>query len=103
MTCEPWQASAYHKDLRWYIVWQSEALGLSTSNIAINLNIDKSTVKRINTFTTTGTATKNPAENAFRIITEPLKFFIFHLVLQKPIPVNYKMKITSSNANINTI
>ena len=87
MTCEPWQASAYHEDLRWRIVWQSEALGLSTSNIAINLNIDKSTVKRIlNTFTTTGTVTKKPypAENAFRIITEPVKFFIFHLVLQKP-------------------
>lgn len=87
MTCEPFRASAYHKDLRWRVVWQSQALGLTPSNIAINLNIDKYTVKRvINTFTTTGTVSTRPypTENAFRIITEPVKLFIFHLVLQKP-------------------
>ena len=87
MTCEMLRTSAYHEDLRWRVVWQSEALNYSVSRIAGNLNISKSTVERIiNTFSATGTICKQPypTENAFRIITEPVKLFIFHLALQKP-------------------
>ena len=66
------------------MVWQSEALNYSVSRIAGNLNISKSTVKRItNTFSATGFICKQPypTENAFRIITKPVKLFIFHLAL----------------------
>jgi len=69
------------------VVWQSEALGLSSSQIASNLNISTSTVERIVTiFSTSGTVSKKPypTGNAFRIINDPIKLFIFHLVLQKP-------------------
>ena len=44
---EPLRSSAYQDDLRWRIVWQREGLGLSRREIAGNLNIDRSTVRRI--------------------------------------------------------
>ena len=74
-SCEPNQTSAYSKDIRWRIVWQSEALFFRPSNIAANLNVDESTVRRvIHTFTTTGDVSKRPyaADRAFRKITEPI-------------------------------
>jgi len=86
MTSETLRTSAYHEDLRWQVVWQSEALDYFVSHKAGNLNISKSTVDRIiNTFSATGTICKQPypTENAFRIITEPVKLFIFHLALQR--------------------
>ena len=44
MTCsEPSRSTAYSNDIRWRIVWQREALGLSYRVIAENLNIDRST------------------------------------------------------------
>ena len=55
--------------------------------IAKNLSIDESTVRRVlHIFTTTGDVSKKryPAERAFRIITEPVKLLIIHLILQKP-------------------
>ena len=57
------------------------------ATIATNLNVDLSTVRRvIDTFSATGTVAKKvyPTENAFRKITEPVKFFILHLILEKP-------------------
>ena len=38
----------------------------------------------INTFSGTIGKQPYPAENVFRVITEPVKMFIFHLVLEKP-------------------
>ena len=87
MTHETLRTSAYLEDLRWRVVWQSEALRYSVSQIAGNLKISKSTVERIiNTFSASGTICKQPypAENVFRVITELVKLFIFHLVLKKP-------------------
>ena len=60
---------------------------LSTSHIAGSLNISISTVERTLTFSGTGTTYNQPypTENTFiKILTEPVKLFIFNLVLQKP-------------------
>lgn len=68
-------------------MWQSEALNYSPSKIARNLSIDESTVRRVmHTFINTGDVAKRqyPSERSFRIITEPVKYFIIHLILQKP-------------------
>ena len=84
-TCEPSRSSAYSEDIRWRVVWQSEALGYKPSEIASNLNIDASTVRRvIHIFLSTGTVNKRPYQRACRVITEPVKLFIFTLLLQRP-------------------
>ena len=86
-SCEPHRSSAYSEDMRWRIVWQSQALGLSLATVAQNLNIDISTVKRIvSLFATTGDVCKKlyPSERAFRKINEPVQHFILYLVLDRP-------------------
>ena len=86
-SCEPRRSSAYSEDLRWYIVWQREALGVSCSEIATNLNIDISTVKKVlQTFATTGDVCKKPypSDRAYRKINEPVQHYILHLVLMRP-------------------
>lgn len=86
-SCERHRSSAYSEDMRWRIVWQSQALGLPLETIANNLNIDISTVKRIlSLFATTGDVCKKPypSENAFRKINEPVQHFILYLVLDRP-------------------
>lgn len=86
-TCEPSRSSAYSEDIRWRVVWQSEVLGCSLSEIAGNLNIDESTVRRvIHNFASTGNVSKKPypIEKAFRVITKPVKLFIITLLLEKP-------------------
>ena len=86
-SCEPKRSSAYSEDLRWRIVWQSEALQYKPARIAENLNIDESTVRRIlNIFLNSGTVSKRPypSEKSFRIITDAVLLFIVHLLLRKP-------------------
>ena len=86
-SCQPSRSSAYSEDIRWRVVWQSEALGYSPIEVAENLNIDVSTVRRVvSKFSTTGTVSKQPypTERAFRVITEPVKLFIITLLLEKP-------------------
>ena len=86
-SCEPHRSSAYSEDLRWRIVWQREALGVSCSEIATNLNIDISTVKRVlQTFATTGDVCKKPypSDRAYRKINEPVQHYILYLVLMRP-------------------
>ena len=46
-SCESKRTSAYSDDLRWRIVWQSEALGLNGRQIATNLCVHESTVWRV--------------------------------------------------------
>jgi transposase len=73
--------------LRWRIVWQSEALGISCSEIATNLSIDISTVKRVlQIFATTGDVCKKPypSERAYRKINEPVQHYILYLTLTRP-------------------
>ena len=45
--CEPRRCSAYGDDLLWRMVWQWERLGYTYDDVAKNLCVDKSTVKRI--------------------------------------------------------
>ena len=58
-SCEPNRCSAYSDDLRWRIVYQRTALGLSYREIAANLCVDASTVCRIvQLFERTGNVSK---------------------------------------------
>ena len=86
-SCQPRRTKAYNEDLRWRIVWQGEALGLSQARIAANLNVDRSTVSRIlSLFRHTGEVNKKvyPKEQAFRKLTEPAQFLILKLAISKP-------------------
>ena len=73
--------------MRWRIIWQREALGVLCSEIATNLSIDTSTVKRVlQIFATTGDVCKKPypSERAYRKINEPVQHYILYLVLTRP-------------------
>ena len=60
-SCEPKRSSAYADDLRWRIVWQVEGLGYTYGDVAKNLCVDKSTVKRIvDRFKLSGCVSKKP-------------------------------------------
>lgn len=86
-SCEPHRSSAYSEDIRWRIVWQSQALGASCKEIAANVNVDISTVKRVlHKFSSTGEVCKRPypSEKAYRKINETVQHFILYLVLSKP-------------------
>lgn len=81
------RSSAYSEDLRWRMIWQRDALGYSTDQVAKNLCVDKSTVYRIlNLFYTTGTVSKRsyPKERAFRKLTSPAQLLILQLCLSRP-------------------
>ena len=83
-SCESKRSSAYSDDLRWRIVWQREALQFTISQIAVNLCVSESTVRR--RFETSGEVAKSeyPSEACSRKITEPVQFYIMNLVLEKP-------------------
>ena len=84
-SCEPHRSSAYSEDMRWRIVWQKYALGHTNATIATNFNVDLSTIRRtLNTFSAT-TVAKNayPMENAFRKISEPVKFLLLFILYLK--------------------
>lgn len=86
-SCERKRCSPYSEDIRWRIVWQRFALDYSLARIAANLAISVSTVKRmLQKFELTGIVSKKayPADKACRKITEPIKFFIVHLLLRRP-------------------
>ena len=81
------RSSAYSKDLQWKIIWHRLALEFPTKVVAKNLCIEDSTMLRIcQTFYSTGTIRKReyPVERAFRKLTEPAKYFILNLVLERP-------------------
>ena len=87
MSCEPRRASAYSKDLRFRMIWQKEALGLTYSQIADNLRVDKSTVQRtVTLFKSTGSLKKRPypKEKVRRKLPSLAELFILNLVVQKP-------------------
>ena len=86
-SCEPHRTSAYSEDLRWRMVWQSEALGYSQIKVAENLGVDRSTVSRtMQLFSTTGSVSKKPypKEQAYRKLTTPAGLLILNLVVLKP-------------------
>ena len=108
-SCEKKRCSAYSEDLRWRIVWQKFTLDRTSHEIAENLNIDHSTVKRIiRKFKISGSITKKPypAAQANRKITEPMQYFILKTVMERPgiylreitreLEMNFQLEITES-------
>jgi len=86
-SCEETRSSAYGEDLRWRMIWQTQGLEYSVEKVAMNLNIDKSTVYRtVQRFLSTGSIAKYlyPTERAAKKLTDPTKLFILQLVLEKP-------------------
>lgn len=86
-SCEAHRSSAYHEDLRWRMIWQREALGLSYHEVAKNLGVDMSTIRRtLKIFKTTGNVRKRPypKERCTRKLTLPAQLLILQLVIQKP-------------------
>ena len=86
-SCQKKRSSAYSEDLRWRIIWQKFALDHTSLEIAENLNIGLSTVKRIVLkFEISGSVTKKayPTTQAKRKITEPIQFFILKTVMERP-------------------
>ncbi len=68
-------------------MYQKYGLGLSHADVAANLNVDQSTVKRtVKLFDTTGSVTKKPYDTSElpRKVTKVVQFFILQLVLQRP-------------------
>lgn len=84
-SCEPRRSSAYSEDVRWRIIWQSQALSLSSKEIAIHLNIDILTVKRIlHIFTTTGDVCKRTYSSERRYRKKVSQCNITYLILTRP-------------------
>ena len=86
-SCEPHRSSAYGEDLRWRMVWQTEALQYSNEQVAKNLGVDRSTVSRIvHLFNTTGNVCKKrqQSDNAYRKLTSPAQVLVLNLVIEKP-------------------
>ncbi|SMN02410.1 Mobile element protein [uncultured Candidatus Thioglobus sp.] len=86
-SCEPTRCNAYSEDLRYRIVWQTEALGYSSRQVGNNIGVDRSTVSRIRqrwlTFGTLKKATY-PQDKAYRKLTTPAQLLVLHLVMKKP-------------------
>ena len=79
MSCEPTRSSAYSEDLRWRIVYQKEGMGLSYTEVAKNLSVDLSIVKRVvKLFNNTGNVTKKRYDksNLPRKVTKVVQFCI---------------------------
>ena len=86
-SCEPGRSCAYSEDFSWRMVWQKHALGLSSSDIAKNLNVHRLTADRIlQLFLKTGCVSKKiyPKEAVFRLITAVCAMFILDLVISNP-------------------
>ena len=84
---EPRRSWAYPNDLRWSMVYQREALQLSYEVIGSNFGVDPSTVYRtVNLFLSSGRVDKKKynADNLPRKLTDNIKDFIMHIVLDKP-------------------
>lgn len=86
-SCESRRSSAYSDDLRWRMIYQKDCLGLPYYNIASNLQVDVSTVKRmVKIWRNTGTVSKKVYDKSSlpRKITGVVQFFILQSVLQNP-------------------
>ena len=69
------------------MVWQREGLGFTYDDVAKNLCVDKSTVKRIvDRFNLSGSVSKNPypKERAARKLILPAQLLILQLVMDQP-------------------
>jgi transposase len=84
---EPNRCSAYSKDLRCRIIWQTEGLDKNCEQVANTLGIDKSTVSRTRQrWLTHGTLKKKtyPKASASRKLTQPAQLLLLNLVIDRP-------------------
>ena len=84
---EPRRTWAYLNNLRWRMVYQRETLQLSYEAIGSNLGVDPSTVCRtVSLFLSTSKVDKKKycADNLPRKLTDNIKCFIMHIVLDNP-------------------
>ena len=86
-SCEPKRCSAYSHDLRWRMVYERQALGLTYQSIGTNLHVDPSTVHRtVEIFLNTGTVDKKMynVDNLPRKLNDIMQLIILQLVLDRP-------------------
>ena len=86
-SCEPKRCSAYSHDLRWRMVYERQALGLTYQSIGMNLHVDPSTVHRtVEIFLNTGTVDKKMynVDNLPRKLNDIMQLIILQLVLDRP-------------------
>ena len=84
---EPGRTCAYSKDMRWRMVYQRLGMDLSLKMIGENLGMDQSTVHRIvELFLKSGDVEKKKYEgnNVRRKVTDEVRYFIIHTVLDNP-------------------
>ena len=87
-SCESERSSAYSEDLRWRIIYQVKALSKGCREVALSLNIDTSTVRRISElFDHTGDVSPKPHPSTnpgTARLTEIDKFLILEVSVNKP-------------------
>lgn len=82
-SCEPSHCTAYSEDLRWHMVYQYAALGLSYGTVESNLNVDTSTVCRtLQLFQCTGQVSKEQydATNLIHRLTDEVQLILLDVV-----------------------
>ena len=87
MSCKPTRSTAYSEDLRWHTVYQKEGMGLSYAEVAKNLSVDLSTVKRVvKLFNNTGNVTKKCYDKSHlpTKVAKVVQFCILQLIIQYP-------------------
>ena len=85
---EPKRTNAYSEDLRWRMIWQGEVLGLKNSEIAANLRVDYSTVRRtVKLFRDTGDVQKKscPQSTNRKLTPVTTEYFIIHEILKRQV------------------
>ena len=87
-SCESKWSSAYSEDLRWRIIYQVKALGKNYHEVALILNADVSTVRRISeSFDRTGDVSPKPHPSTnpgTARLTDIDKFLILEVSVNKP-------------------
>ena len=87
-SCESERSSAYSEDLSWRIIFQVKALSKGCREVALSLNVDTSTVRRISElFDHTGDVSPKPHPSTnpgTARLTEIDKFLILEVSVNKP-------------------
>ena len=89
MSCEPYRKKRYDPDLRWRMVFQRKVMGLSVWRTSQNLNVDQSTVRRIEKlFDQTGSVDFKSYPQSHRDghkkLSQADEYFILQLVVEMP-------------------
>ena len=81
-SCEPSRCSAYSEDLRWRIIWQTQALQYTSEQVANNVGTENRISARWLNF---GTLKKAYTKNESRMkLTAPAQLLVLHLVIVNP-------------------